>query len=118
MDQEHAATSDPECEINVPATINVIKYRAFRTEESVRKEEAKGQITEYSCPHCHSKWSQYEVLEYESYNGFMCPRCDHLLTQQAMNNATKLAAFNTQFKVIFQLLELIETGEMRRGPPC
>jgi transcription initiation factor TFIIE subunit alpha len=66
---------------------------------------------EYFCNFCKASWTQMEVLDNFSAQGFICHRCNHVLVHDAERHAVghqKSTRMNNQFKFITDLLPQID----------
>ncbi len=73
---------------------------------------------EYSCARCKSEWTTMDVISHRDPqnrgSGFLCPRCDNVLTYHSRGRGeisdadNVLSQFNTQLEQIIQLLKQID----------
>ena len=66
---------------------------------------------EYFCNFCKASWTQMEVLDNFSAQGFICHRCNHVVVHDAERHAVghqKSTRMNNQFKFITDLLPQID----------
>lgn len=67
---------------------------------------------EYFCPRCKAEWTQMEVLDNVSENGFLCHRCSYPLTHDAERESgshKESTRMNQQFAFIHNLLKEIDS---------
>lgn len=98
--------------IDYRQTIDAIKWRVYKTDKDMQgvakpQEENK----EYSCPHCKAQWTQMEVLDSFSADGFVCGRCGTLLERSQEREAPghqQLSRMNNQFKFMTDMLQEVD----------
>lgn len=99
--------------INYRHTIDAIKWRVYNIDKEVQGTAIQvDEKKEYFCHHCKAEWSQMEVLDHSSPQGFLCHRCNHVLTFEKDRNPTgheQSTRLNDQFKFITELLQKIDT---------
>lgn len=99
--------------INYRHTIDAIKWRVYNIDKEVQGTAVQvDEKKEYFCHHCKAEWSQMEVLDHSSAEGFLCHRCNHVLTFEKDRNPTgheQSTRLNDQFKFIAELLQKIDS---------
>lgn len=100
--------------INYRHTIDAIKWRVYNIDKEVQGTTVQvDEKKEYFCHHCKAEWSQMEVLDHSSPQGFLCHRCNHILTFEKDRNPTgheQSTRLNDQFKFITELLQKIDSA--------
>ncbi|KAI1771806.1 hypothetical protein F4818DRAFT_427908 [Hypoxylon cercidicola] len=100
--------------IDYRQAIDAIKWRTYKLDKAVQG-EATGPVEkkEYFCTNCRREYSQLEVLDSVGPDGFICHRCQHILTfdpdRQAGGHelSTRL---NNQLKFITDVLPKLDTA--------
>lgn len=73
---------------------------------------------EYFCSFCKAEWTAMEVLDNSGPEGFLCHRCNHVLTPDTQRNTVgheQSTRLNDQFKFITELLPQIDAVHI---PEC
>lgn len=99
--------------INYRHVIDAIKWRVYTIDKEVQGTTVQtDEKKEYFCSHCKAEWTAMEVLDHSNEHGFLCHRCNHLLTFEANRNPTgheQSTRLNDQFKFITELLPKIDS---------
>lgn len=98
--------------INYRQTIDAIKWRVYSIDKEVQGTTVQTtEKKEYFCSHCKAEWTAMEVLDHVGPEGFLCHRCNHLLTFEADRTAgghEQSTRLNDQFKFITEQLRQID----------
>ncbi|KAK3325748.1 TFIIE alpha subunit-domain-containing protein [Apodospora peruviana] len=98
--------------IDYRQTIDAIKWRVHKTDKDMQIiAQPADEFKEYTCPRCTAQWSQMEVLDSISAQGFLCQRCGNLLELSKEREAPghqKLSRMNNQFKFMTDLLQQVD----------
>ncbi|KAK4219647.1 hypothetical protein QBC37DRAFT_409444 [Rhypophila decipiens] len=99
--------------IDYRQTIDAIKWRVHKTDKDMQVHaHPVDETKEYTCPRCSAQWTQMEVLDTFSPEGFRCGRCDALLElskEQEAPGHQQLSRMNNQFKFMTDLLQQIDS---------
>ncbi|KAM7207546.1 transcription initiation factor IIE subunit alpha [Naviculisporaceae sp. PSN 640] len=99
--------------IDYRQTIDAIKWRVHKTDKDMQTNtQPVDETKEYTCPRCNAQWTQMEVLDTFSPQGFHCGRCNNLLElskEQEAPGHQQLSRMNHQFKFMTDLLQQIDT---------
>jgi transcription initiation factor TFIIE subunit alpha len=105
--------------IDYPSTVDAIKWRWYKCNtEAHETTTAADEVKEFHCKRCKSDWTQYEVLDKFSAEGFLCHRCGHVLTKEVQRENPghqKSARMNNQFAFMSEALQMIDVTAI---PPC
>ena len=94
--------------INFHSTIDAIKYRVFYLTQKVKNMyKSNDERKDFKCPRCGSSWSQLEVLDKGSLEGFLCHRCDGLLERDEPADGES-GGHEIQSKLMGQLQKLLK----------
>ncbi|KAJ2901309.1 putative transcription initiation factor iie subunit alpha protein [Zalerion maritima] len=98
--------------INYQQSVDAIKWRVYQLSKSVQKAPVPmTEKKEYFCPLCKSEWTMLEVLDSCGPMGFMCHKCNSVLTHDTQRNAEghqQSSRMNDQLKFITDLLPKID----------
>ncbi|AEO62574.1 629e2263-56df-4a13-ba33-e2c2b492cc2f [Thermothielavioides terrestris] len=98
--------------IDYRQTIDAIKWRVYKTDKDMQGSvQPVDESKEYSCPRCRAQWTQLEVLDSASAQGFMCQRCGTLLERAKEREAPghqQLSRMNNQFKFMTDMLQQVD----------
>lgn len=99
--------------IDYRQTIDAIKWRVHKTDKDMQTNtQPVDETKEYTCPRCNAQWTQMEVLDTFSPQGFHCGRCNALLElskEQEAPGHQQLSRMNHQFKFMTDLLQQIDS---------
>lgn len=105
--------------IDYQKAIDAIKWRHWRTSTDMHSTTtAATETKDYFCPRCKAEWTQYEVLDKWSNRGFICHRCNGILTKVTEPTSTghqQSARMNNQFKFMTDALQQIDESGV---PEC
>ncbi|KAH8909050.1 hypothetical protein BR93DRAFT_523761 [Coniochaeta sp. PMI_546] len=94
-------------------TVDAIKWRVYKIDKEMQGTAVPAnERKEYFCNFCKASWTQMEVLDNFSAEGFICHRCNHVLVHDADRHAVghqKSTRMNNQFKFITDLLPQIDS---------
>ncbi|KAK4645576.1 hypothetical protein QC761_202740 [Podospora bellae-mahoneyi] len=100
--------------IDYQQTVDAIKWRVYKTDKDMQGiAKPQDESKEYSCPRCKSQWTQLEVLDSVSIEGFLCLRCEAVLErsqEQEQPGHQQLSRMNNQFKFMTDMLQQIDKG--------
>ncbi|KAK0670851.1 TFIIE alpha subunit-domain-containing protein [Cercophora samala] len=100
--------------IDYQQTVDAIKWRVYKTDKDMQGiAKPQDESKEYSCPRCKSQWTQLEVLDSVSMQGFLCLRCEAVLErsqEQEQPGHQQLSRMNNQFKFMTDMLQQIDKG--------
>lgn len=98
--------------IDYRATIDAIKWRVYLIDKQVQGNTVPAdERKEYSCPRCKSEYTQMEVLNEFSADGFLCTKCRNPLKHNDDVNRgghEQSSKLNAQFRFITDLLPKID----------
>lgn len=98
--------------IDYRQTIDAIKWRVYKTDKDMQGSvQPADESKEYTCPRCHAQWTQLEVLDAASPQGFVCQRCKALLERTKEREAPghqQLSRMNNQFKFMTDMLQRVD----------
>jgi transcription initiation factor TFIIE subunit alpha len=98
--------------IDYRQTIDAIKWRVYKTDKDMQGiAQPADETKEYFCPRCSSQWTQLEVLDSVSANGFLCQRCGSVLELSKEREAPghqQLSRMNNQFKFMTDMLQEVD----------
>ncbi|KAI7784690.1 transcription initiation factor iie subunit alpha [Diaporthe eres] len=99
--------------IDYRQTIDFIKWRVYRLGKDMQVPTVPAnERKEYVCPRCKADYTQLEVLDNVSAQGFLCQRCNHVLNHEAERTSAgheKVTRLNNQLKFITDLLLRIDS---------
>ncbi|KAK2073666.1 hypothetical protein P8C59_007929 [Phyllachora maydis] len=105
--------------IDYRQAVDAIKWRWFRSSTDMQSTAtAATETKDYFCPRCKAEWSQYDVLDKWSAGGFLCHRCESVLTkvaERASPGHQQSARMNNQFKFMTDALQQIDDAGV---PEC
>ncbi|KAH8882813.1 hypothetical protein GQ53DRAFT_753348 [Thozetella sp. PMI_491] len=104
--------------IDYRQSIDAIKWRLYRCDKEMQAIARPTEEKDYSCPMCGAQWTQMEVLDNPSANGFLCHTCGGVLIHsrgQASPGHQQSARMNNQFKFMAELLPAIDSAAI---PEC
>ena len=94
--------------IDFHATIDALKYRIFRLTNQVKDMyKPSTEKKDYRCPKCRAEWTELEVLDKFSAEGFLCHRCDGVLERDDVSAADK-GGHEKQSRLMSQLESLLK----------
>lgn len=95
------------------AAIDAIKWRVYTVGKDIQgSAQPVVEKKEYFCPFCKAEYTQMDVLDSASHQGFLCHRCGHVLTHDLDRNSTgheQSTRLNNQLKFITEQLPKIDT---------
>ncbi|KAL2119444.1 hypothetical protein VTJ04DRAFT_6405 [Mycothermus thermophilus] len=98
--------------IDYRQAVDAIKWRVYKTDKDMQSSvKPVDESKEYSCPRCKAQWSQLEVLDHCSAEGFLCQRCNAVLQlnkAQETPGHQQLSRMNNQFRFMTDLLQEID----------
>ncbi|KAB5563225.1 hypothetical protein GE09DRAFT_1111481 [Coniochaeta sp. 2T2.1] len=93
--------------------VDAVKWRVYKIDKDMQGTAIPAsERKEYFCNFCKASWTQMEVLDSFSPQGFVCHRCKHVLVHDAERHAVghqKSTRMNNQFKFITDLLPQIDS---------
>lgn len=99
--------------IDYRQTIDFIKWRVYKLGKDMQVPTVPAnERKEYVCPRCKADYTQLEVLDNVSAQGFLCQRCNHVLNHEAERTSAgheKVTRLNNQLKFITDLLLRIDS---------
>lgn len=103
--------------INYRHTIDAIKWRVYTIDKEVQGTPiVANEKKEYFCSFCKAEWTIMEALDSVGPGGFLCHRCNRILTYEADRNAgghEQSTRLNDQFKFISELLPKIDAAHIQ-----
>ncbi|KXX78695.1 Transcription initiation factor IIE subunit alpha [Madurella mycetomatis] len=98
--------------IDYRQTIDAIKWRVYKTDKDMQGiAQPADESKEYFCPQCSAQWTQLEVLDSVSAEGFTCGRCGAVLERSKEREAPghqQLSRMNNQFKFMTDMLQAVD----------
>ncbi|KAL2752299.1 hypothetical protein ACRALDRAFT_1050215 [Sodiomyces alcalophilus JCM 7366] len=98
--------------IDYRQAIDAIKWRVYTADKDVQGTNVPAsERKEYFCGRCKAEWTQMEVLDKVSSQGFLCHNCDHHLLHDPERHSTghqESTRLNEQFKFITDMLPRID----------
>jgi transcription initiation factor TFIIE subunit alpha len=98
--------------IDYRQTIDAIKWRVYKIDKDMQGvAQPADESKEYFCPNCDAQWTQLEVLDSFSPQGFTCGRCGEVLERSQEREAPghqQLSRMNNQFKFMTDLLQEVD----------
>jgi len=98
--------------IDYRQAIDGIKWRVYTITKEIQGNSVPvSEKKEYFCPNCKAEWTQMEVLDRFSPQGFLCHTCDHPLVHDLERNTAgheKATRLNNQFQFMTALLQQID----------
>lgn len=98
--------------IDYRQTIDAIKWRVYKTDKDMQGiAQPADESKEYFCPQCGAEWTQLDVLDSWSADGFTCGRCGAVLEWSKEREAPghqQLSRMNNQFKFMTDLLQAVD----------
>jgi transcription initiation factor TFIIE subunit alpha len=98
--------------IDYRAAIDAIKWKVYQMNLQVQGNTVPAsERKEYFCERCKSEWTQMEVLDGWSSQGFLCHKCSFVLTLNTENNHgghEQSTKYHAQFRFITDLLPKID----------
>lgn len=99
--------------IDYRQTIDFIKWRVYKLGKDMQVPSVPAnERKEYVCPRCKADYTQMEVLDTVGPLGFICQRCDHILSHEADRTSAgheKVTRLNNQLKFITDQLLRIDS---------
>ncbi|OIW29634.1 hypothetical protein CONLIGDRAFT_575910 [Coniochaeta ligniaria NRRL 30616] len=99
--------------IDFQHTVDAVKWRVYKIDKEMQGTAVPAsERKEYFCNFCKASWTQMEVLDNFSAQGFLCHTCNHVLVHDADRHAVghqKSTRMNNQFKFITDLLPQIDS---------
>lgn len=93
-------------------TVDAVKWRVYKIDKEMQGTAVPAnERKEYFCNVCKASWTQMEVLDSFSSQGFLCHTCKNVLVHDAERHAVghqKSTRMNNQFKFITDLLPQID----------
>ncbi|ROT34790.1 hypothetical protein SODALDRAFT_318009 [Sodiomyces alkalinus F11] len=98
--------------IDYRQAIDAIKWRVYTADKDVQGTNVPAsERKEYFCSRCKAEWTQMEVLDKVSAQGFLCHNCDYPLMHDPERYSTghqESTRLNEQFKFITEMLPRID----------
>ncbi|KAJ9142730.1 Transcription initiation factor iie subunit alpha [Pleurostoma richardsiae] len=99
--------------IDYRQAIDAIKWRVYKLDKDMQGITVPAsERKEYFCPLCKAEWTQMEVLDNFGPNGFLCHRCNSVLTHDVERQSgghEKSTRLNNQIRFITDLLPKIDS---------